>query len=69
MFFKVDNGELLMARKLYDANFPSGVLTEEKKSVYSYPKEGWHWYDTEDEAREALKCPKPEPVSEEWIGG
>jgi len=69
MFFKVDNGELLMGRKLYDKNFPSGMMTEEKKHLYSYPKEGWYWFDTEEQARETLNCPAPEPVPEEWIGG
>jgi hypothetical protein len=51
-FFKDDAGQLLEA--------PTTVLTPEHalysddRASYTYPIEGWWWFDTEPEARAAL---------------
>ena len=34
------------------------------KDTYTYPVDGWHWYDSEAEARLALDLPEPITAAE-----
>jgi len=48
-FYKNDSGTLL-----YGPNFVLNVnyeLRKETKSDYTYPIDGWYWFDSEDDAR------------------
>lgn len=56
-FYKLD-GELL-----YGPNFvlnASYELRKETKDQYSYPVDGWYWFNSEEEARLAFNFPKVE---------
>lgn len=58
-FYKNDNGELLEAPNfVYNKNFS---LVKEEKDTYTYPVDGWKWFDTEAEARLEYNLPEPEP--------
>jgi hypothetical protein len=47
-FYKLD-GELLYGPNfVLNANYE---LRKETKDVYDYPVDGWHWFDSEGEAR------------------
>ena len=63
MFYKVDNGELLMAKTLH---FPDGAVTETDPKSAKAASHGWATFKDEEEARVALKCPvrEPEPLLE-----
>jgi hypothetical protein len=53
-FYKLD-GELLYA---HDAVYgPTFTLLREIHEAYSYPVDGWHWFDSEDDAREFFGLP------------
>ena len=48
-FYKIDGEELF-----YGPNFvygPDFSLIKDNKDTYSYPVEGWYWFDSEEEAR------------------
>jgi len=59
-FYKVVNGELWQASFFVKA--PTIHLFRENKDEYEYPTDGWYWFDSEEEARVALNCPKIEEV-------
>ena len=51
-FYKNDNWTLL-----YWPNFVLNInyeLKKEKKDEYTYPVDGWYWFENEDEAKEFL---------------
>ena len=53
-FYKIDpeTGELLYApNAVYGPGF---TLLQDEKEQHQYPVDGWHWFDSEDEARAAL---------------
>jgi hypothetical protein len=52
-FYKNDNGELLYGTKIYGP-YEQYLLTKQEKNNHSYPVDGWHWFDSEEEARGAL---------------
>ena len=52
-FYKNDNGDLLYGTKIYGP-FDQFLLTKEGKDAYSYPIDGWNWFDTEEEAVKSL---------------
>lgn len=55
-FYKNDNNNLL-----YGPNFVEHrdfKLERQFHETYTYPIHGWYWFDTEEEAREALNIPK-----------
>lgn len=56
-FYKRDGEELLSAPNFVYG--PGFELRAENRNQYNYPVEGWHWYDTLDEAMEAMIAPKP----------
>lgn len=47
-FYKLDNNILLYAPNFVDA--PTFLLTKETKDNFSYPMDGWYWFDDEDTA-------------------
>ena len=48
MFFKKESEDLINVGELIST--PSVTLTKETKDEYTYPQDGWYWFDTEDEA-------------------
>ena len=48
MFYKFENGSLLSGELVTS---PSFILVAEDKDTYTYPVQGWHWFDTEEEAQ------------------
>lgn len=58
-FYKTDNGGLLYApTQISSADFD---LTRDLKDTYTYPANGWHWFDSEESARVFFNLPKPRP--------
>lgn len=51
-FFKSDEGQLLAA--IERVSGPDFELRVEQHDQYTYPVDGWFWFDTEAEARAAL---------------
>lgn len=47
-FFKLHDAELAESSNI---DGPGFSLTETGKDAHIYPVEGWHWFDSEDEAR------------------
>lgn len=62
-FYKNDNDVLL-----HGPNFVLNKdyeLRAETKDDHTYPVDGWYWFDTEEEAREALGIPAENPAPNE----
>jgi hypothetical protein len=60
-FYKKDNDFLIWsADRVINDNFELWI---DKKDTYNYPVEGWHWFDSEKEARNTLQCYGPQPFS------
>jgi hypothetical protein len=58
-FYKDDNGSLIWsADRVINDNFELWI---DQKDSYEYPVEGWHWFDSEVEARNTLQCYGPQP--------
>lgn len=47
-FYKEDNGSLLKGENFVYS--PIVTLKVEEKDNFTYPQDGWYWFDTEDEA-------------------
>lgn len=47
-FYKEDNGSLLIGENFVYS--PTVTLKTEDKDNFTYPQDGWYWFDTEDEA-------------------
>lgn len=64
MFTKKDNDELIIAPNfVLNANYE---LVKEKFDTYTYPVDGWYWFETEDEAYLYFGLEKPvEEVSDD----
>lgn len=55
-FYKNEDGLLV-----HGPNYVHGggfSLVKENKDSYQYPIFGWHWFESEEEAREFLNIPK-----------
>ncbi|WP_313240363.1 DUF4376 domain-containing protein [Stutzerimonas kunmingensis] len=63
-FYKRENNELHAAPLFVSG--PGFELTAENKDQHSYPVEGWHWFDTLDEAMAALKSEPELTPRELW---
>jgi hypothetical protein len=52
-FYKNESGQLLYGPTT--VQFPISIdhvdLNRDQKDDHSYPVDGWHWFDTEEEAR------------------
>lgn len=58
-FYKNDNQFLVWsADRVLNENFE---LWLDQKDTYTYPVEGWHWFDSEVEARNTLECYGAQP--------
>lgn len=57
-FYKNDNGFLSYGKNYVLSG--SYNLYKEQKESYTYPYDGWYWFDSEDQAREFFNIPKPE---------
>jgi|688.fasta_scaffold01323_15 hypothetical protein len=53
-FYKNDNGDLLYGTKIYGP-YGNFYLTKEEKDNYTYPVDGWYWFDSIEDARGNLK--------------
>ena len=47
-FYKEDNGSLLVGENFVYS--PTVTLKVEEKDNFTYPQDGWYWFNTEDEA-------------------
>jgi hypothetical protein len=56
-FYKNDSGFLSYGQNYVLSG--SYNLYREQKNEYSYPYHGWHWFDSEDAAKEYFNLPKP----------
>lgn len=55
MFYKNDNGQLLEAPNfVYSKDY---TLLKEEKDTYTYPIDGWKWFNSEEEARLEYNIP------------
>lgn len=69
-FYKEENGTLIWsADKVVNEDYQ---LWSDIKDSYEYPVKGWHWFDSEFDARQVLKCigsqPFPSWVTNEHTG-
>lgn len=48
MFYKKEENEILNGVDTVSA--PSVMLIASAKDEFTYPQDGWYWFDTEDEA-------------------
>lgn len=55
-FYKEDNGSLLSGDNFVFS--PIVTLKAEDKDNFTYPQDGWYWFDTEDEANSFLGLEK-----------
>ena len=53
-FYKNDNGFLLYGTQIENKNY---ILKIENVSEYNLPIDGWHYFETEEIARNYLDCP------------
>lgn len=60
-FYKNDNGNLLYAPNFVYGPYESYSLTKENKDTYSYPIDGWHWFESDQMAVEHLSFQTPNP--------
>jgi hypothetical protein len=60
-FYKFDNNELFVAPSFVHG--PSYDLNKDHKDKYTFPVEGWYWFDTLEEAKSFFNI--PEPTTEE----
>ena len=51
-FYKNDNGTLLFAPNFVESN--DFQLYKENKDNYTYPIQGWYWFDTQQESETTL---------------
>ena len=52
---------------LYGPNSVAGPdlhLIKEEKDLYTYPVEGWYWFNSENEARDFFGLPAIDPAME-----
>lgn len=47
-FYKEDNGSLLIGENFVYS--PVVTLKAEDKDNFTYPQDGWYWFDTEEES-------------------
>lgn len=57
-FYRVENGNTVICGRLYILN-KDYALYRDEKDTYEYPIDGWHWFNSEDEAYEFFELEKP----------
>lgn len=60
-FYKLDGVLLYAPNAVYNADY---VLYAADHESYTYPVDGWYWFDTEAEARAFFGLPPAEVVAE-----
>ena len=55
-FYKDDEGSLLYGTLVCG---PTYTLIESEHDTYTYPVDGWYWFDSEAEARAFFDLPEP----------
>lgn len=50
-FYKYNEGKLLFAESIIAPNF---TLVAEDKETYTFPVNGWYWFDSEQEAKDTI---------------
>lgn len=66
-FYKREDENLLYGPNfVVNANYE---MYKEEKDSYTYPIDGWYWFDDETQARENLGLPPAPPPSDEYILG
>jgi hypothetical protein len=58
-FYKIIDEKLWCAPNAVYA--PNYTLKKEEKDNFEYPVDGWHWFDSEAQAREHFQMPLEEP--------
>ncbi len=53
-FYKLDNDLLFGPNYVLNANYE---LRRDQHADYTYPVDGWYWFDSESEAREFFGLP------------
>lgn len=60
-FYKNDSGTLLYSPTTVESS--GYYLSADSKDDHKYPVDGWHWFDSEEQARDALGIHRePEPA-------
>lgn len=60
MFYKlIDERNYIFGSEVLSAEYQ--LLTEDK-DIYTYPIDGWYWFNSEEEAREFFNLPPQEIV-------
>jgi len=54
-FYKDDEGSLLYGTVVFG---PTYILIESEHETYTYPVDGWYWFDSEAEARAFFDLPE-----------
>lgn len=57
-FYKNDNGMILCGPNFVDAG--SYYLSRDQKDSFTYPYNGWYWFDSEEEAYAFWNLPLPQ---------
>ena len=58
-FYKLDGDLLFGPNFVLHANYE---LRRETKNQHTYPTDGWHWFDSDAEARAFFRLPEPEAL-------
>lgn len=49
-FYKNDNGQMMCGPGWVIGPYNSFELRKEQKDTYTYPIDGWYWFDSEEQA-------------------
>ena len=60
-FYKKDQDEILYAAVFVQG--PDVLLVRQERENYTYPVDGWNWFDSQEEAYSAYGLPLPEDQS------
>ena len=59
-FYKLDGGLLFAPNAVYNMDY---TLLRELHDSYTYPTDGWYWFNTETDVREFFGLPPTDTVS------
>lgn len=66
-FYKYMNGELFCGPIFVYGAYDAFRLFREERNTYTYPVDGWYWFDSEEEARIFFNIPLPDPNPNDYI--
>ena len=61
------NDELFCGPNFVYGAYDAFRLFREERNTYTYPVDGWYWFDSEEEARIFFNIPLPEPDPNDYI--